>query len=235
MRRCRAWFTASIVAATAMLLAGCAGPLSALDPAGPAAAAIAELWWVMLIGAAVLFALVMALLLWAFVRPSTGTAGSPKLWLVGGGLLLPALVLAPLLAYALSTGERLLPHPGSSDTLQIDVEARQWQWTFRYPEERDGARLSINTLHIPVGRPIDLRVSSADVIHSFWIPRLGGKIDAIPGHVNRIRLSASQGGIYRGVCAEFCGTEHTRMEFSVEAHPPEAYRDRLRTLPQDQP
>jgi cytochrome c oxidase subunit 2 len=218
-----------------MLLAGCAGPLSALDPAGPAAAAIAELWWVMLIGGTVLFGLVMALLLWAFVRPSTGTAGSPKLWLVGGGLLLPALVLAPLLAYALSTGERLLPHPGASDTLQIDVEARQWQWTFRYPQHPDGARLSINTLHIPVGRPIDLRVSSADVIHSFWVPRLGGKIDTIPGHVNRIRLSALQGGIYRGVCAEFCGTEHTRMEFSVEAHPPEAYRDRLRSLPQEQP
>ncbi|WP_322515189.1 cytochrome c oxidase subunit II [Rhodopseudomonas palustris] len=231
MRRCRAWFTAGVVSASSLPLAGCGGPLSALDPAGPAAAAIAELWWVMLIGAVGLFVLVMGLLLWTFVRRGDGTA-SPKLWLVGGGLVLPALVLTPLLGYGLLTGERLLAYP-ATDALRVDVEAKQWQWTFRYPGQ-GGGRISVNELHIPAGRPVDLRVSSADVIHSFWIPRLGGKIDAIPGHVNLIRLSAARPGIYRGVCAEFCGTGHTIMDFSVTAHDAGDYDDRLRALPQEQ-
>lgn len=231
MRRCRAWFTAGVVVASGALLAGCGGPLSALDPAGPAATAIAELWWVMLIGAVVLFALVMGLLLWTFVR--RGDRGtSPKLWLVGGGLVLPALVLTPLLGYGLLTGERLLAHAGATDVMRVDVEARQWQWTFRYPAP-DGTRISVNELHIPAGRPIDLHVGSADVIHSFWIPRLGGKIDAIPGHVNLIRLSAEQAGLYRGVCAEFCGTGHTIMDFSVQAYDAGDYAAKLRALPQD--
>jgi cytochrome c oxidase subunit 2 len=235
MPQARAKFTVGIVAATALALGGCRGPLSTLDPAGPSAHAIAELWWVMLIGAAVLFALVMGLLLWTFLKPGAGVASSPKLWLVGGGLVLPGIVLTPLLVYALFTGERLLAHPVSPNVVQIEAEARQWQWTFRYVDDNGGRRVSINALHLPAGQAVDIRVSSADVIHSFWIPRLAGKIDAIPGHVNVIRLSASQPGTFRGVSAEFSGVGYTDMEFSVQAHPADAYADQLRRLTQDTP
>ncbi|MET0905729.1 MAG: cytochrome c oxidase subunit II [Tardiphaga sp.] len=216
-------------------MSGCSGPFSTLDPAGASAHAIAELWWVMLIGAAVLFALVMGLLLWTFLKRPGGAAASPKLWLVGGGLVLPAVVLTPLLIYALFTGERLLAHPGADNVLRIDAVAKQWQWTFNYPDAADGQRVSVNALHIPAGRPVDIRVTSSDVIHSFWVPRLGGKIDAIPGHTNVIRISASQPGTFRGVSAEFSGTGYTDMEFSVVAHPLETYREQLRRATTDMP
>ncbi len=183
----------------------------------------------MLAGSAVLFVLVAVLLAAAFLTPGRGAGTPPLVWLAGGGLVLPALVLAPLLFYALWSGERLLAHP-AADTIRIDVEARQWQWTFTYPDAEGGPRAALNVLHIPAGRVVELRVTSADVIHSFWVPRLAGKIDAIPGHVNRLRISAERPGIYRGVCAEFCGSEHTRMEMTVEAHPEPDYAARLSAL-----
>lgn len=217
------------------MLAGCSGPLSTLDPAGPSAGAIAELWWVMLIGGCLLFVGVMGLLLWTFLKPGAAAATSPNLWLIGGGLVLPAIVLTPLLIYVLFTGERLLAHPGAGDVLRIDARARQWEWSFTYPDADNGARASRNVLHIPAGRPVDVRVTSADVIHSFWVPRLGGKIDAVPGHINVIRLSASQPGTYHGVSAEFSGTGYTNMQFTVEAHPGVSYADQLRRLTQEAP
>lgn len=232
MPRRRAWFTSSLVAPAGALLAGCSGPLSTVDPAGPSAEAIASLWWAMLIGATLLFALVMALLLWVFLKPATDRSASPNLWLVGGGLVLPALVLTPLLGYGLYIGEKLLAHPRADAAVRIDVLVRQWQWTFRYAGA-DGTRVSVNELHLPVGRAADLHVTTADVIHGFWIPRLGGKVDAIPGHTNVVRLSASRPGRYRGVCAEFCGTGHTVMDFAVEAHDGEAFEARLDKLPKD--
>lgn len=188
----------------------------------------------MLIGGCLLFAGVMGLLLWTFLKPEAA-ATSPNLWLIGGGLVLPAIVLTPLLIYALFTGERLLAHPGAGDVLRIDAQARQWQWSFSYPEADNGPRASSNVLHIPAGRPVDVRVTSADVIHSFWVPRLGGKIDAIPGHVNVIRLSAAQPGTYQGVSAEFSGTGYTHMQFTVEAHPAASYADQLRRVTQEAP
>ena len=186
----------------------------------------------MLAGAVVLFGLVMVLLLWAFVRRSAAP-DRPKLWLAGGGLVLPVMVLMPLLGFGLLTGERLLAHPRAAEVTRIEVEARQWQWTFRYPATAGGTRVSVNELHLPVGRPVDLHVTSPDVIHGFWIPRLGGKIDAIPGHINVIRLSADQPGSYHGVCAEFCGGGHTAMDFRVTAHADDSYQDRLAELPRD--
>jgi cytochrome c oxidase subunit II len=232
MRRRGAWFKTGVVCGGALLLAGCAGPLSTVDPAGPSAEAIASLWWAMLIGATLLFCLVMALLLWVFVKPAADRSASPKLWLVGGGLVLPALVLTPLLGYGLYIGEQLLAHPRADAPVRIDVEVRQWDWTFRYPGP-NGTRVSVNQLHLPAGRAADLHVTTADVIHGFWIPRLGGKVDAIPGHTNVVRLSASQPGHYRGVCAEFCGTGHTVMDFAVDAHDGDAFEAALDQLPKD--
>jgi cytochrome c oxidase subunit 2 len=128
-------------------------------------------------------------------------------------------VLSALLVYALLQGDRLRPQP-AEDAFEIHGTARMWSWEFSAP---DGSSPSRNVLRIPAGRPVDLHVTSADVIHSFWIPRLGGKMDAIPGHTNVIRLMADRPGTYRGVCAEFCGIGHSTMFLTVEAVAAESF------------
>lgn len=199
------------------VLSGCSGPLSALDPAGPAGASISVLWWVMLIGAAVLFAIVMVLFALVIRRPGWGSSVSPGRWIVLGGLILPAAVLLPLLAYALAAGERLLAVGGHA-LPRIEAVGRQWVWTFRYPDH--GGVETQNVLHMAAGTPVDILVTSQDVIHAFWIPRFAGKIDAVPGHVNRLRIQADQPGRYAGQCNEFCGLGHAGMRFDVIVHRP---------------
>ena len=161
-----------------MALAGCTGPLSTLDPAGPAAASIATLWWVMLAGSAALFALVIVVFALVIWRPGWGSGVSPARWIVLGGLVLPATVLTPLVAYALLTGERLLPLP-SAEPLRIEAKGQRWVWTFRYPGY--GGIETEGVMHLPAGVPVDVVVTSLDVIHAFWIPRFAGMIDAVRG------------------------------------------------------
>jgi len=202
------------------ILPACTGPLSTLDPSGPAGASIATLWWVMLAGSSILFALVMTLFLLVIRRPGWGAGVSPGRWLVLGGLVLPAVVLLPLIAYAFIAGEKLLPLAGHAPP-RIEAVGRQWTWTFRYPDH--GGVETRNVLHMPAGTPIDILVSSQDVIHAFWIPRFAGKIDAVPGHVNRLRIQADQPGRYAGQCNEFCGLGHAGMRFDVIVHRPEDF------------
>jgi cytochrome c oxidase subunit II len=208
------------LAATPLALTGCATPLSALNPAGPAAANIATLWWVMFWGATALFILVLALLALSFIRPAFIAAIKPAHWIIGGGLLMPIPILVGLLIAALLLGEQLLPKPGGT-TLRVEAHASQWQWRFSYPDNPGTAASEV--LHLPAGEPVDIVVTAEDVIHAFWVPRLGGKIDAIPGHTNVIRLQADEPGIYRGICAEYCGQGHETMGFVVEAHAPDDY------------
>lgn len=210
-----------VAGTTPAALSGCAGPLSALDPAGPRAAALETLWWVMFWGAVGLFILVIGLLALSYLRPALLRTLSPMQWLVGGGLLLPLPVLILLTGTALVLGEQLLPHREDEAPMRIEVEAAQWAWRFSYPDI-EGAEPSINVVHMPAGEPVDFIIRSADVIHSFWIPRLGGKLDAIPGHTNILRLEADRPGTYWGICAEYCGTGHDVMTFRAEAHLPEA-------------
>lgn len=204
-------------------LAGCAGSLSTLDAAGPVASSVALLWWVMLIGSGFLFALVMLLFAIVAFRPAVFAGVEPRRWIILGGLVLPALVLPPLVGWSLVSGDRLLPLP-ATDVPRIEAEGRQWAWTFRYP---DHGGAESDRLHLPAGQPVDIVVTSLDVIHGFWIPRLGGKIDAVPGHENVVRLQADFAGRLEGVCAEFCGLDHTVMRFEVLAHEPEDFLDAL--------
>lgn len=203
------------------LLAGCTGPLSTLDPAGPVAASVARLWWVMLAGAGLIAAFTLGCLLLAFLRKRPGR-GSVGFWVVGLGLVFPSVTLSALLVYALVTGERILPHPDQPGVVRIDATARQWFWSFEFPE--GGPAISDGgPLVIPVGRPVDIHVTSEDVIHSLWIPRLGGKIDALPGHVNVVRLLAAEPGRFGAQCSEFCGQGHAAMFFWVDAVPAEEF------------
>ena len=101
----------------------------------------------------------------------------------------------------------------------IEAEARQWSWTFRYADHPD-LPPEENGIAIPVGQPVEFRLTSADVIHSFWVPQLGGKMDAIPGHRNVHRLMADVPGTHEGLCAEFCGIGHAAMRFEVVVYDP---------------
>src|SRR5690554_5295875 len=195
------------------VLGACTGPLSALDPAGPAADGIADLWWVMFWGSVVLFALVSGLLALTYLRPGFAATVSPTQWIVYGGLVMPVTILIVLVGYALYAGERLLPNPDGPR--QIEVYAERWTFSFSYPDIDAEARTSV--LLIPAGEPVELTITSLDVIHAFWVPRLGGKMDAIPGHPNVWRIEADRPGTYRGVCAEYCGIGHADMGFVVQA------------------
>lgn len=174
----------------------------------------------MLTGAAAIFLFVMVLLVLAF-RRGGGTPGPEadtrreRFWIQGLGLGFSLTILTALTAYGLSVGERLLPRPGP-EVVIVRAEGRQWTWSFSYADVPGHATEDI--LHIPAGRPVDVEITSADVIHSFWVPRLAGKLDAIPGHVNVLRIEAGAPGDYAGVSAEFNGRGYTRHRFTVRAH-----------------
>ncbi|OHE83080.1 MAG: cytochrome c oxidase subunit II [Lysobacterales bacterium RIFOXYD1_FULL_69_11] len=212
------------LAAGACAASGCRGVQSALDPAGPAAATIAQTWWLMAAGATLVLALVLALLWYTLARRQDGADfrhGTRVIVL--GGLVLPTAALIALLVYGTDAGRRVMAMDEAVD-LVVEVEGRQWFWTFHYLDD-GGARVAstVNTLALPRGRMVEFRVSSVDVIHSFWIPRLGGKIDAIPGRTNTLRLRADLEGRMRGQCAEFCGLQHARMAFDVVSWPGERF------------
>lgn len=217
------------LATGALLTAACRGPQSALQPHGPVAAEIAALWWVMAVGATVILALVMALLCYTLLRDQRRAPPRRLRWLIpAGGLFFPTLVLAALLVHGSRVGERFLPWRDDA-ALRIDVVGHQWWWEVLHRGEDGAAAVRmVNEVHIPAGRPVDLALTSSDVIHSFWAPGLAGKLDAIPGRVNVLRLLADAPGEYRGQCAEFCGLQHSHMAFRVIAHEPEAYARWLR-------
>jgi cytochrome c oxidase subunit II len=207
-------------------LAGCDGPFSTLQPAGPSAAAAASLWWGMLLFATTVLVAVVALWLLAMWRDpgEIDDAAAQRVqnrWIIGGGLVLPLASITVLLAFGIPAGHRMLPlPPAEGEALRIEVTARQWQWRVHYP---DSDITLHNAVHIPAGVPVDVHLTSEDVIHSFWVPRLGGKLDMLPGRTNVLRLQAHEPGSYRGQCAEFCGVGHAHMHFTVEVHAPEAF------------
>lgn len=210
---------ASMLASLA--LAGCSGDLSALDPAGPAAARVAELWWIMLAGATAILGFVLTVAFYA-LRERHGLRGiSPRRVLIGWGLVFPLVTLALLMGLAFLRSEQLFARDGADQP--IAVRAEQWRWIASYP--RGGQ--TINAVHVPAGEDFTLELTSGDVIHSFWVPRLGGKMDAIPGKTNRMVLRADAPGRYRGVCAEYCGIGHAPMQMVVIAHPRESYAGAL--------
>jgi len=203
-------------------LAGCSGVQSALDPAGFEADAVARLFWVMLAAAALLWAAVLGLARYAS-RPRQApwrprNAGRLILW---AGAIGPTLLLCALLVPSLLLMPALRA-PGGP--LLVEVQGEQFWWRVRYHPPGGGAPVeSANALRLPVGQRVELRLTSPDVIHSFWVPALAGKMDMIPGRTNRLVLEPSRTGHFRGACAEFCGASHALMAFTVEVMEPEAF------------
>lgn len=184
-----------------------------LEPGGPVAADIAWLWWAMLAGAGVLTVLVLALLALGWGR---ARAVDARVWTYGLGVWFSLGVLSLVLAAGLWVGERILPRADGAVTVR--AEALQWGWRFSHADGTGEWVGTGGTLHIPAGRPVDVLVTSQDVVHAFWVPQLAGKVDAVPGRVNRLRLQAGSPGRFAGQCAEFCGLGHAHMRFDVVAH-----------------
>lgn len=202
------------------------GTPNMLTPDGPAAAQITELWWFLFYVAAAVFVAVTLLFVIAFVRGGRevviedGKADEERsvrpLLIVGTGLTAAILIVTAVYTFV-TMNAIAIPAEASAHT--FDVVGKRWWWEVRYQGETIGA----NELHIPVGEPVLIRLHSDNVIHSFWVPDLHGKRDLIPGQVNSIWLEASEPGVYRGICAEFCGVQHANMAFMVVAEPPERF------------
>jgi cytochrome c oxidase subunit II len=142
---------------------------------------------------------------------------------IGAATGLTVVILFGLLVHSIMTS-RALAAERASGALNIEVTAQQWWWSVEYqhPEPEQRVRTA-NELHIPVGRPVSIKLLANDVIHSFWVPALNGKLDAIPGHESTLWIRAERAGVYRGQCAEYCGFQHAHMAIIVVAEPPEEF------------
>jgi len=211
------------ITAALVLLTGCEGIQSTLSPRGPAATEIAHISWIMFIGAALILLVVMVLSLYALYRdPDKRIAVSANKLIITGGVVFPTITLTALLVYGVwSMGSiRIDPQP----ELTIDVIGNQWWWEVQY--QRDTPQegfTTANEIRVPVGAKVRLRLHSNDVIHSFWVPNLAGKMDVMPGRANTLVIQADKAGTFRGQCAEFCGAQHARMAFFVIAQPREQF------------
>lgn len=207
-------------------LAACAADApSILEPAGPAAGKVEGLWWFLFWISVVVFLVVLALMVMAVKRRGRledPIAENEPRWgepfVAISGVVVPWIILT--IAFVISLGVmRQLATAEESADLTIEVRGRMWWWEVRYP---NGAVTSTE-IHIPVGERVDVRLTSADVIHSFWVPELQVKIDQIPGRENSLWLQADKPGRYRGQCAEYCGLQHANMIFTVIAEPREDF------------
>ncbi len=187
---------------------------------------MADLWWLMLaLGAAVFVVFAVFLALGLFRPRSTETPTGPEqphrfsAWMIGAGVAVPLVIIAVVFAatvHAMRGVATTVPR----GALVVDVVGHQWWWEVRYPEE---GIVTANELHLPVGRQVALRLTSRDVIHSFWVPELGGKLDMLPDGVNTLVLEADAPGRFVSRCAEFCGLQHTLMGMTVVAEPPQQF------------
>ena len=190
---------------------------STLDPApGSPAAPIDALGATLYVGGTLILAVVCLLALMGVIAGPRRT--DARRWILVGGLVLPGAVLVALFVYALGVGHTFVDHETPGD-LRVHVTGKQWWWEVRY-ENGDGPDAVLaNELHIPVGEPVEILLESGDVIHSFWVPALAGKVDMTPGRTTRLVLKSDRAGAWRGQCAEFCGAQHALMAFHVVAEP----------------
>lgn len=197
---------------SALALAGS----SALQPAGVEAARVAELFWIMLGGGMLVWALTLGAALYVALR-RPGRLRDPRrlqAWLiVGGGLVVPTILVSLLLVHSLSILHAL---PREAEHLRIAVVGERFWWRVQYAPDSKAPVDLANEIRLPVGHRAELLLHSPDLIHSLWIPALAGKVDLIPGRENRLVLEPTRIGRYQGICAEYCGLGHAHMLFTVE-------------------
>jgi cytochrome c oxidase subunit 2 len=213
-------FTAQPIAlAVLLLVAGCQDGDTVLSPHGLQAAEIAQLSWILFAGGATIL-LIVVTAIWIAIRGPTRfrrALATPRMVVVGG-IIFPATVLVVLLLVNIGLIHSFARAPADKlNTVPIAVTGEQWWWRVIYSGPGGAAVPSANEIRIPVGRDVVFALRSADVIHSFWVPSLGGKVDMIPGRETRLRVQATRPGIFRGPCAEYCGGPHALMALQVIA------------------
>jgi cytochrome c oxidase subunit II len=223
-RSLRTWaLQAAFLVCSAFLLSGCeGGPLNVLGPGGENARKADELWNLTFSIAVGVFVLVQGALVFAVVRyrhkPGRQAAqfhGNTKVEVILTAI--PALILATIGFRTVGTIFDLAHEPQGEDVLEVNVQGRQFWWVYEYP---DLEVVTANELHIPTGTPVALRIEGFDVNHSFWVPRLSGAQDMVPGRANGLTIEADEPGTYWGQCKEFCGLSHANMRLRVIAHDP---------------
>jgi cytochrome c oxidase subunit 2 len=196
-------------------------PQDIFSSAGPQAERIAHLWWLVVAVCAAVFAGVLVAFLLALIKGRKGGAREGKARVIVASAVGVSTILLLGLIVASAATDRALARLPSEGALTVEVTGHRWWWELRY---QDGGPprefVTANELHIPVGRPVRLKLRADDVIHSFWVPSLHGKKDLIPGREAELLLRADKAGEFRGQCAEFCGVQHAKMAFVVVAQPP---------------
>jgi cytochrome c oxidase subunit 2 len=186
---------------------------SMVHPAGEAAGRIAWLTWVLVGICTAVFLVTMGLTAVAITRKESRPLGNR--FIAATGIVIPAVILTAILIASVAAQVALQTPKSANHTAR--VVGHMFWWEVHYPQH---GIADANELHIPVGEPVLLELTSADVIHSFWVPNLHGKMDMLPEKVTRFWVQADRPGVYRGQCAEYCGTQHAKMAFEVVAHPP---------------
>ena len=229
-----------VLVAAAMLATGCTTDSSAFNPAGPQAGRITSLWWLFCWTCVAVYVLTMATIVIGVIRkrrradePDAPAPPTTKpdparehraTIIVAAALALTIVILFVFMFGDFFTGRALASLSGDKSAMTIRLTGHQWWWEARYEDAvTSNTFTTANEIHIPVGRTIQFQLESADVIHSFWVPRLHGKKDMIPGHSTKLYLKADKPGVYYGQCAEFCGHQHANMRIVVVAQPHEEF------------
>lgn len=232
--------------------ADCSGPQDYMRAGGPAAQRLAALGWFALASFSATIIVMWLLIGWIAVRRRGSFAehapvdiGGGQRWILVGGIAVPVAVLSIIFFTTMQTLAAFPMAHGSkqaaevcTDAPRIVVTGNQWWFDaqYVYPQPYLNFR-SPTELHIPVGKPIDVTLQTRDVIHSFWVPKLHGKVDLIPGQANHVRIQADQPGVYQGECAEYCGAQHAHMRLQIVAQAPADYAkwEASQRLPANEP
>lgn len=216
-----------MVAILAVGLVGCTVEQSTFDAKGPVAAKQLDLLYLSIIVMTVVTLVVVVITIYVLIRyrHRKGQTELPKQ--TEGNMIvelmmviIPAILLTILAIPTVTVSYELADESPAAEELEVKVVGKQFWWEFQYPEQ---GIVTANEMHIPVGTKIHLQLEAADVVHAFWVPKLGGKTDTIPGRTNYMWLQADEPGVYSGQCAEYCGTSHALMAFQVVAHEPEEF------------
>jgi len=220
----------------ALCLSACGGIQNAINPAGPNAQNLSNLWWLMFTVCSIVFVLVMIAVLLSLRKATTEAADRTPILepseeserrrrnIIISATTITIIVLFVFLIASYSSGRSLRLNDPTKSGLSIDLTGHQWWWEVRYNDvDASNILTTANEIHIPVGVPVMFSLHGADVIHSFWVPNLAGKKDLIPGKISTMWLQADKPGVYRGQCAEYCGLQHAKMALWVVAEPQEQF------------
>lgn len=219
------------IAASGICAAAACGPMNTLAHDGVTGSSETSLGWFLVIVSCAVILIIAVLVCVASLRKRRAApgnaviAGTPGFqWILWGGMLIPAVVLVVAFLFTIGTLDAVAA-PERAPAATIHVVGHQWWWEVRYEgSSPDRAVITANEIHVPVGQPVRLELSTNDVIHSFWVPELAGKTDLIPGQTNSTWIEARHAGVFGGMCGEFCGAQHAHMQIRVIADAPDKYQ-----------